>query len=228
MRWVKFLLFAVLLSTPVTLLAQTEDTDASRLERLKVLKADGVGKVKSGSGAGHTAEGVLKGTAFGRANFEATFKNEAPVWPYWGGSSWSTNAAGGLCVRGSGSVVLTTPDGNIEMRQVGLSCHPAEIGNNLLDAGTYLIVGGTGRFSAATGTGNVVTGFKNGDASIHLDGNIIILDEDAKSNGEDAESDRVNAKSLNGNIILDEDAKSNREDAESDRVNAKSGEENRP
>ncbi len=115
------------------------------------------------------------------------------MWPYWGGSSWSTNAAGGLCVRGSGSVVLTAPDGStIVMRQVGLSCHPAEIGNNLLDAGTYLIVDGTGRFSAATGTGNVVTGFKNGQASIHLDGNIIL----DRSNGEDEdeESDRVNAK----------------------------------
>ncbi len=73
MRRAKFLLCAVLLSTPVTLLAQAEDTDASRLERLQVLKADGVGKQKSGSGAGHTAQGVLKGTAFGTANFQATF-----------------------------------------------------------------------------------------------------------------------------------------------------------
>ncbi len=225
MRWAKFLLFTVLLSTPVTLLAQAEDTDASRLERLKVLKADGVGKSTSGSVPSmHIAEGVVKGNVFGIARFKATFNNSNSWWSY------TENGSRGTCVRGSGPVFLTTPDGStIEMQQAGLSCNPAADPTNLLDAGTYLIVGGTGRFSGATGTGNVVTGFKNGQASIHLDGNII-LGEDAKSNGEDEdeESDRVNAKSLNGNIILDGDAKSNRKDAESDRVNVKLEEENRP
>ncbi len=186
MRWVKFLLFAVLLSTPVTLLAQIEDIDASPLKGLKVLKADGVGKTTSDPGPTHITEGVVKGDVFGIARFEASFNNSHSWWSY------TENGSGGTCVRGSGSVVLRTPDGSkIVMQQAGLSCNPAENPTNLLDAGTYLIVGGTGRFSGATGTGNVVTGFKNGYASIHLDGNII-LDE---SNGEDAESDRVNAKS---------------------------------
>jgi len=186
MRWVKLLLFAVLLSTPVTLLAQTEDIDASPLKGLKVLKADGVGKATSAPDPSmHIAEGVVKGDVFGIAVFKATFNNSKYWW------SFTDNGSRGACVRGSGSVVLTTPDGSqIVMQQAGLSCNPAADPTNLLDAGTYLIVDGTGRFSGATGTGNVVTGFKNGYASIHLDGNII-LDE---SNGEDAESDRVNAK----------------------------------
>ncbi len=187
MRWVKFLLFAVLLSTPVTLLAQTEDIDASPLKGLKVLKADGVGQATSDPSrpTRHITEGVVKGDVFGIARFKADFSNSNSWWSY------TENGSGGTCVRGSGSVGLITPDGStIAMQQAGLSCNPAAAPTNLLDAGTYLIVGGTGRFSGATGTGNVVTGIKNGYASIHLDGNII-LDE---SNGEDAESDQVNAK----------------------------------
>jgi hypothetical protein len=165
MTWRKLLPFAVLLMTAVTLSAQSEDMRTSPVGGMQVLNVNGVGTA-TGSGLTHTSVGVVKGTVFGAAKFTASLSDDR-----W---SLSGNGSGGACVRGSGSIVLSTPDGStLTMQQAGLSCNPWKDPNNLIDNAAYLIVGGTGRFSGAAGTGNVVTGIMSGQTCIHFDGNIV-------------------------------------------------------
>jgi hypothetical protein len=166
MSWGKFLPFAVFLLAAITLSAQTAAIDPSVLVGLTRLEGDGVGTFNA-SGSTHTSTGVAKGDVFGIASFTASFRDDP--------SSFSGNGSGGSCVRGSGSIVLTTGTGStITMQQAGLSCDTSADPNNLTDNATYLIVGGTGQFSGATGTGNVVTGFQSAQVVIHVDGNIIL------------------------------------------------------
>jgi len=183
MRWQTFLPLAVFLMWPVTLPAQTYEIDKDLLEDLKedlkAFRADGMGKMTGEpSPEVHTAEGVVKGDLFGIATFKASFNND----PY----TFSGNAAGGACVRGSGTIVLTTRHGStITMEQAGLSCDTSDDPSRITDTCAYLIVGGTGRFEGATGTGNVVTGFDKSQSVLHFDGNIVLVDKDAKPDQED-------------------------------------------
>jgi hypothetical protein len=187
MTWRKLLPIAVLLMTPVTLSAQSEELDTSPLEGMQVFNGNGVGTA-TGSVLTHTSVGVMKGTVFGAAKFTASLTDE--------GWSATGNGTGGWCIRGSGSIVLTVSDGStLTMQQAGLSCNPWNDPRNLVDNATFLIVGGTGRFSEATGAGSVATGIMNGRVWIHFDGNLCLAtpkSDEEGTNGNSNEGARPN------------------------------------
>jgi hypothetical protein len=119
-----------------------------------------------GTGTGNTnaSSGVAKGNPTGIVTYTTSFTNAS--------DSLTTNGIGGQCIRGGGTVVLTTAGGAVlYLEQVGLNCNTASssVGDASVNA-TFVINAtlSTGRFAGATGTGTVVTGQYGGTGQTFL------------------------------------------------------------
>jgi hypothetical protein len=142
--------------------------DANQLAGLTNLSAEGVGTYVSNAPV-QVSSGSAKGEPFGVATYVTTWNAAL--------DSATTNGSGGNCIRGSGNVTLTTPNGDTLTLQYGsLECDTGSVIGQFAVQGAYRITSGTGRFTGATGTGNIVWAVYNNipgsPASLHIDGNI--------------------------------------------------------
>jgi hypothetical protein len=122
-----------------------------------------------GAGAGDTsvASGTLRGDPVGVSTWVFDYTIVHPF--------------DGECVEGTGHFVITTANGStLNLSLAGPSCNAALGGPPPGSPGTsnltYVVAGGTGRFTNALGTGNLVlTTYNNGAPNavyVHLDGNL--------------------------------------------------------
>lgn len=94
-----------------------------------------------------SAVGSLQGTQVGNATFSVVFRsNGAPAF---------SNGDTGLCVPVAGHGTVTAKDGaELWVRQTGILCEKGGASTPYVFNGTYLLVGGTGRFDGASGSGS--------------------------------------------------------------------------
>ncbi len=148
--------------------AMGQGVNANQLSGLSGLSAEGAGTFVTLSPSQVTS-GTAKGEPFGVATYQTTWN---PAF-----DSVSTNGSGGNCIRGSGNVILTTPNGDtITLEYASTECDTGGVIGHVAVRGAYLVTSGTGRFSGATGGGNVVwatySNTPGSPAFLHIDGNI--------------------------------------------------------
>jgi hypothetical protein len=158
------LTLCIMFALPIAIGQSTGSVNASHFAGLTELRDEGSG-VGGFVDNSNFSSGTVKGEPFGIATYTTTWSNSL--------DSLSGNGSGGVCERGSGTVVLTTPSGDqLTLSQSGLSC-TIQIGPGFEDDGTFLITAATGRFTGYTGAGSVVTGvYPNGLAFLHIGGSV--------------------------------------------------------
>lgn len=133
--------------------------DSAPLEGLVRIEVEG-----TGSGSTNASSGVARGNPVGIVTYTTAFTNSP--------DSLSNNGIGGQCIRGGGTVVLTTANGTVlSLEQVGLNCNASSsAAGDATVNGTFVInpTLSTGRFAGATGTGTVVTGQYGGSGQTFL------------------------------------------------------------
>ncbi len=144
--------------------------DTEPLEGLVRIQVEG-----TGTGSTNASSGVGKGHPTGIVTYTASFKNA--------NDSLTSNGIGGQCIRGAGTVTLTTKNGTVlSLEQAGLNCNP-DAGGGGSDAvvnGAFVVnpTLSTGRYAGATGAGSVVTGQvgATGQAFLTIDGTIKLIE----------------------------------------------------
>jgi hypothetical protein len=130
-------------------LGQSGSVDPNQLAGLTNLSAEGAGIYVNNSPGPQVTSGSAKGEPFGVATYVTNWNAAL--------DSISTNGSGGNCLRGSGTVTLTTPNGDTLTLEYGsLECDTGSVIGRFAVQGGYRITSGTGRFTGATGTGNIV------------------------------------------------------------------------
>lgn len=113
-----------------------------------------------------SAEGTLQGTQVGNATFSVVFRsNGVPAF---------SNGDTGFCVPMAGHGTFTAKDGaEVWVRQTGILCEKGGAGTPYIFNGTYLLVGGTGRFDGASGSGSFTgSDTRTGSVLLNLHGSI--------------------------------------------------------
>lgn len=161
---VTLLTLCIMLALPIAIGQSTGSVNASLIAGLTELRGEGTG-VGGFVDDSNFSSGTVKGEPFGTATYTTTWNNSP--------DSHSGNGSGGHCARGSGTVVLTMPNGDqLTLSQSGLSCEIGA-GPGFEDDGTFLITAATGRFTGYTGAGSVITGvYPNGLAFLHMGGSV--------------------------------------------------------